>query len=223
MMDKNTCLIPTFGELTPQQIMLVNDNSHVVTLDRNEPIFKQGKPTSYAMFIRSGLVKIFSEFESKKYLILKITGPGKYIGLISVFCDRLYQYSATALEKSEIVYLSLPTLHEIISQNGKFSMHMINLISNEGLYLINRIHGFSQKQVPGRIAEVLLFFSREVYKKDNFTLPISRTELAEIVSSTKESVSRALTEFKNDRMIEIVDKSVKLKSIELLEILCKMR
>jgi len=67
-----------------------------------------------------------------------------------------------------------------------------------------------------------LFFSKEIYNSNEFTLPLSRLEFANLVYSTKESVSRTLTEFKNDRMIEIDDRKVILKSIDLLNILSTM-
>jgi hypothetical protein len=66
------------------------------------------------------------------------------------------------------------------------------------------------------MAEVLIFFSDEVYKNVHFELPLSRQELAELVYSSEESVSRTLTEFKNDWMIDIENRMITLKSIDLL-------
>jgi CRP-like cAMP-binding protein len=99
---------------------------------------------------------------------------------------------------------------------------MIRLLSIDGMELINKLIYFPQKQVPGRIAEVLLTFSVDIFRNDHFILPLSRQELADLVYSTKESVSRTLTEFKNDRMIDINDRAITLQSIDLLKVLSKV-
>lgn len=221
-MDTIECLWPSFNELSPEQSEKIHKNSFQVKHKKGEQIFKQDQPVSYIMLICSGLVKLYKEVDQDKILILKIVGSGNMIGIISAFYGNRYQHSATALEDTITLYVNLPDLKEIIGSNGKYSLHFLKLLSAEGIMLIDKMINLSQKQIPGRIAEILLFFSRDVYHNNDFTLPLSRQELADLVSSTKESISRTLTEFKNDRLIDIIDRKVNLKSIELLEILSRM-
>jgi len=216
------CILPTYNALTPDQINKINSNSFVVKHSKGENIFSQEKPISYLMFLSSGLIKVFKEVKDNKSIILKIAGPGNYIGLISIFYGNRYQFSVTAIEDSELVYVNFSIMKEILSENGLFALQMIQQFSNEGMDILNKLIYFPQKQVPGRIAEVLWFLSSEIYNDIHFTLPLSRQELADLVYSTKESVSRTLTEFKNDRMIDIEDRKISLKSIDLLKILCKL-
>ncbi|MBN1185706.1 MAG: Crp/Fnr family transcriptional regulator [Bacteroidales bacterium] len=221
-MSSKECILPNYDTLTPEQINKVNESGFVVRHKRGEFLFSQDKPISYLMFLSSGLVKIFREDQNKKSIILKIISPGNYIGLISAFYGNRYQFSAAVLENSELVYISIPILKEILSENGRFALQMIQQFSSESMYLVNKLLDFPQKQIPGRIAEVLLFFSTEIYGDNHFILPLSRQELAELVYSTKESVSRTMTEFKNDRMIDIEDRKITLNSIDLLKILSKL-
>ena len=90
------------------------------------------------------------------------------------------------------------------------------------VFLINRMIALSKKHVPGRLAEMLLYLSKHIYKNNVMTLPLSRQEIADLMQSSKETVSRTLTEFKNDRIIELDDRKVILKSLDLLEILNKI-
>lgn len=221
-MSPTECILPYFAALTPEQIKKINDNSMVVIHKNGESIFSQEKPISYLMYLNSGLVKIFKEDHNRKSFILKIVGPENYIGLFSVFHGGRYQFSAVAIENSEVVYVSMALIYEILSINGQFAVQLIQQFSNDGINLLNKLIAFPQKQVPGRMAEVLLFFSTEIYGKDEYTLPLSRQELADLVYSTKESVSRTLTEFKNDRMIDIDDRKIALRSIDLLKVLSKL-
>lgn len=215
-------ILPVYDALTADQIRKINDNSMTVNHKKGESLFSEDKPVSHLMFLSSGLVKIFKDGLQKKSIILKIAGPGKYIGLFSVFYANRYHFSATAIEDSEVLYIGISALQEVLIENGLFAVQMMQLFSMEGMGLLDKLIYFPQKQVPGRLAEVLLFFSTDIYMKNDFDLPLSRQELADLVYSTKESVSRTLTEFKNDRMIEIDDRKIQLKSIDLLKILSKL-
>jgi CRP-like cAMP-binding protein len=221
-MNVQNCILPTYDVLNADQISALNENSFVVQHRKGEQIFKQDQPISHLMFIRSGLIKLYREVSTERSVILKISGPGSYIGMFSAFYGSRYQRSATALEDSETIYINMGVMRQVLSENGKYSLRILNEMSSEGIYLIDRMINFSQKQIPGRIAEILLFFSHEVYRTNNFVLPLSRQELADLVSSTKESISRTLTEFRNDRLIDIDDRKVELKSMDLLEILSRI-
>jgi CRP-like cAMP-binding protein len=221
-MGKQECIFPDNGVLTEQQIKRINDNSYLVKHRKDEIIFRQNTPVSYIQYIKSGLVKLFREGSNNKSVILKISPANSFIGTLSVFYDTRYQYSATTIEASEIIYTNYSTLNEIIAENGKFALQFLKIMSGDAMLLLDKLINVSQKQVTGRVAEVLLFFSNEIYKSNTYQLPISRQELAELVSSTKESISRTLTEFKNDRIIELDDKNVFIKTPELLQILSKL-
>jgi CRP-like cAMP-binding protein len=221
-MNSIECLLPTYDVLTADQIRKINENCYAVKHNKSENIFSQDKPKSHLMFLLSGLVKIYKKDQNNKSVILKIVGPGNYLGLISVFYKDRYQFSATALEDSELVYINISIMLEILTNNGAFAVQLIKRFSDEGVEVLNKLIYFPQKQVPGRVAEVLLFFSNNIYFNDQFILPLTRQELADLVYSTKESVSRTLNEFKNDRIIDFEDRQISLKSIELLKILSKV-
>jgi CRP-like cAMP-binding protein len=99
---------------------------------------------------------------------------------------------------------------------------LMTILSSRVVFLINKMIALIKKQVPGRLAEMLLYFSKDIYRNNVMTLPLSRQEIADLMQSSKETVSRTLTEFKNDRIIELDDRKIVLKSLELLEILNKI-
>jgi CRP-like cAMP-binding protein len=221
-MESKECVLPTFGALTEDQINRINANSYLVKHRKDEMIFRQNTPVSYIQFIQTGLVKLFREGGNEKKVILQIAPPNSFIGMLSVFYDTRYQYSATVIEESKVIYTNFSTFLDIIAENGKYATFLMKLISGDAMHLLDKLINVSQKQVTGRVAEVLLFFSQDIYNNNTYTLPVTRQELAELVSSTKESISRTLTEFKNDRIIEIDDKKVIIKTPDLLQILSKL-
>ncbi|HTX88022.1 MAG TPA: helix-turn-helix domain-containing protein, partial [Bacteroidales bacterium] len=68
----------------------------------------------------------------------------------------------------------------------------------------------SQKHVNGLVADTLLFFALEIYGKDDFTFPVSREEIGNLIGTTKETVSRVLNEFDKDGLISMKGKQVKI-------------
>ena len=221
-MEQTECLIPTYGELTDQQIALINKNSYVVKHRKGEVIFMQDRPVSHVIFNKAGLLKLYKELEGKKEIILDIVPANHFIGLNSVFYETLYSYSASSIAEGDIIYTALSAFRDVVSENGKYALRIMTVLSSQVVFLIDRMIALTRKQVPGRMAEMLLNFSKNTYKNNAFTLPISRLEIAEFIQTTKETVSRTLTEFKNDRIIELEEKNVVLKSLDLLEILNKI-
>ncbi len=214
--------LPSLSVFTDEQTRRLKDNSFVVSHRKGEDIFTQERPISHLMYLSEGLVKIYKRDPKKHSVIIKLVVPNHYIGLFSSFHDTRYHFSAAALEDCEIIYINNQIVHELVLENGQYAMQLIKQFSVDGMLFMNKLTYYPQKQVAGRIAEVLLLFAYEIYKNEQFILPLSRQELADLVFSTKESVSRTLTEFKNDRMIEINDRQIHLKSIDLLKMLSKL-
>jgi CRP/FNR family transcriptional regulator len=171
------------------------------------------------MIVFSGLVKIFKEGSSHRQIILKLALPGNYIGMLSVMGDQIHQYSASAVEDSDICFIDINAFRNIIIGNGKFGLKLLGIISQEGLYVFNRLLSQTQKQLPGRIADVLIYFSHDVYNSSKFILPLTRRELAELAGTTKESFIRTLTEFKNDKIIILNGSEIEIISYDIINTL----
>jgi CRP-like cAMP-binding protein len=80
----------------------------------------------------------------------------------------------------------------------------------------------SHKQLPGRIADVILYFSGVIYKSEEFDFPFTRRELAELAGTTKESFIRTLAEFKNDKIIDLEGSRVKINSLRIINTLSEL-
>jgi CRP-like cAMP-binding protein len=221
-MEQTGCIVPVFRELTEEQSALINNNSYIVHHRKGETIFFQDRPITHLIYIKSGLIKLFKEIETHRSMIISIVPSKQFLGPSSLFSGNLYPYSAASIEEGELIYTNSAVIREVINENGQFALHLMTILSAQTLYIIERMIALTKKQVPGRMAELLLNFSKNIYQANAYTLPISRTEIADYVQTTKETVSRTLTEFRNDRLIDIDDKNVILKSLDLLDILNKM-
>jgi len=216
---ENDLIVPFQQCLTAGELGEIRLNSNSVTHRNHEMIFRQDTRTSHVMFVRSGLVKVFKERKGGRISLLKIATKGEYIGLLSTYGSKVHQYCAASVQECEIAYIDVNSFNEILTKNGEFTMHVIQALSAEGLFLLEKLLGQSHKQLPGRIADVILYFSDVIFKSQEFDFPLTRRELADMAGTTKESFIRTLAEFKHDKIIELEGRKVNINSMKIIRTL----
>jgi CRP-like cAMP-binding protein len=216
------CPLPFSMFLSEEELALFKENSNAVYYNKKEVIFRQNTRTSHIMYIKSGLVKIYKEGRNNRYIILKIATENEFLGLMSIFGGDMHQFSASAIQNCEICFVDISIFTKVLKTNGDFSAHIINQLSKDGLFIFDRLMSQSHKQLPGRIADVILYFSEIIYNNSEFEFPLTRRELAELAGTTKESFIRTLTEFKNDKIIGLEGAKVKINSLKIIKTLSEL-
>jgi len=214
--------LPFSEFLREDELRLIYDHTHFVSFKDKEVIIRQGTPVSHVMYIKSGFAKIYKEGRHGNFIILKLETEGNFLGLLSVFANEINKYSVSSVESTEVGFINIEIFNEVILKNGRFAYRIISSLSSYGLYIFERLISQSHKQLPGRIADVLLYFSEEIYQSEKFDFPFTRKELAELAGTTKESFIRTLTEFKNDKIINIDGSHVEIVSMENVKLLSRL-
>ena len=220
--DIYNTLFPKGNIITKKEINQLKTKGKTISFKKKDVIFRQGTLTSHIMYLESGMLKLFKVERNNKSFILKIATPGCFIGLTSVLGNNMFEYTATAIEDSNVFFMDINTFNTVLEENGKYSVYILQEVCKDSINTFNRITSQYQKQLPGKIADIILYFSEYIYKSDIFEFPITRIELAELAGTTKESFIRTLTEFKNDKIIEIEGKLIKIKSIEIIKTLSRL-
>ena len=223
-MEFNTIneLLPFDFCLSDEQKEAISENSNTVKYNKKEVVFRQNTRTSHIMFVKSGMVKIFKEGRNNKFIILKVAVINDFLGLLSIYGRDTHQYSASAVMETEITFIDINTFNSVLFSNGEYAKNFIQKISNDGLYIFERLMSQSHKQLPGRIADVILYFSERIFKSHEFEFPFTRRELAELAGTTKESFIRTLAEFKNDKIIDLDGSAVKINSLKIIKTLSQL-
>ncbi len=195
--------------LTDTEVDSQSKNCVQVRFKKGANIVRQGNWSSNVAFLRSGLVKLHMQGPYYEQII-KITKAASYLALPTTFGEKINQYSVTAIEDSEICFIDLEVFKAFFLENPAFAYEiMIELCQNE-LNTFRRCINRTQKQTRGKIAENLLFFADSIYENDGYILPLSREELGNLVDATRESVSRILSEFHEEGLIDLDKKSIKI-------------
>ena len=143
----------------------------------------------------------------------------RYLGLPTTFGNKVNQYSVTVIEDSEVCFIDMGTFKTLLENNKKFANDIILDLCQYELDSYRKCAQRTQKQSRGNIADVLLDFANYFYESDTFTLPLGRDEIGNLVDTSRESVSRILTEFANDQIIEVKGRKIKIlnkKSLKLI-------
>ena len=198
--------------LNLNEIGLVDENSREAAFRKGDIFLHEGSMTSHIIYLKSGLVKEYQKGPNDKEQILQIIRKHTYLGLPSLFGDRVNHYSYAALEDITVCYIDLNVFTQLIRQNGNFAYEILVSVSRDSLTNFHRFMNQSQKKTYGRVADALLYFSGIIFESNTFEIPFSRQEFADLVGISRESSTRVLTKLRdegilrlNGRTIEIVD------------------
>lgn len=211
-----------FNYLSDEEKRELGKSVTYMKFSRHDILFNQKMPSDHAVYIIKGLIKVYKGGRSDRLICISLTGPGQFAGLSSVFGSRDYRFSASAIEDTEALMIRKEGLESVLKANSSFAGELFRIISEEALAVSEKLVNFSMKQLPGRVADLLQYFSNEVFQSDDFTVPLTRQELAELIGTTKESLIRTLNEFKHDRIIDLDGKRIKILSSELITMLSNL-
>lgn len=219
-MENNVCkfcsLKSTAGQmLNENEICVLQNNCARVNFIAGDNIIKQDALSTNVVYVKSGLVKIHIKGPIRER-IMKIIKAPTYLCLPSTFGDKRNHFSATALEETSVCFIDITIFKQFIYTNGDFAFQIILDMSKGELQNFHNCLNNAQKQNIGRIADTILFFAAEIYESNTFTLPISRQDLADLTGITRESVSRVLTNFHNDKILEIDSRKITIVNEPLL-------
>lgn len=215
----NDCNIrsPLFSLLSPEELKKINENRFEASYRKGEMIFKQGSASSHILMLTSGLAKIYLEGANGRGLILKLIKPIQMFGGPGIFLDGRNYYSASALEDCTVCYITQQKFKEAIRSNPDFAEKFIEHINRNAIFNFGRFADLTQKQMPGRVADALLYLSKDVYGSPTFHLSLTRQDLADMTNLSKESVIRILKDLKDEGIIVMKGDLIEIPKMASLE------
>ena len=191
-----------------------------MTYKKGETIFKQGTIVPHVAFIKSGMVKIMLEADNRKQpLCIEKEG---FIGLESMYNDKFSQYSVFALTEVNVCLVEIESFKKALMAHAELAVKIIESLNLRTKLLYERILTLTQKQGPGRVADILKCMSERIFESDTFCSPCTRKEMAEMCSLSLESLSRILKDFKEEGIIELDTKNITILKKDDLELISRV-
>ncbi len=190
-----------FNGLDKDQLSFLNDNRFEAKFKPGENIFKQGSPASNAVFLAQGLAKLYMEGQGNKNFLLSIAKPGEMIIGPGIYTNSKHIFSVTALNDVKACFIDARFIKDLVKANSNFAEAFLTDVSYGAQRYIYKLLSMTQKKMPGRVAEILLYLADKIFESDKFTMILSRQELAEMSGMAKESVVRILKDFADEGII----------------------
>lgn len=189
---------------------------------RGETILKQGGMPSHIAYLEKGIVKFNYENEAKKNLILTIVSAPKILGGANLFYKDNNLFSLIAVEDCEVVLIDAKVIESVLMDNSRFAMMMFQVASEMFKKSVMNFISLAHKQKEGRIADIFLYLSAEVYNDTSFLLSLTRKELAEFAGCSTENVIMTLSKWQNEKIISIDGKMIEIKDLDKLKYISKI-
>jgi CRP/FNR family transcriptional regulator len=214
--DCDTCTVregSIFSDLVPPDLKAMSEVKGCRYYGKGEMIFYADTAPLGLFCIHRGIVKIYKVGKDGKEQIIRLARAGDVMGYRSLLSGDRYSAFALPLDDAQICHIPKSTFFSLLSSNFQLSARVMELLSTELKAAEDRIVEMAQKPVRERLAETLLLL-RETYgvEADNATLSIklTRIELANIVGTATESVSRLLSKFKEEKLIDIDGRRIRI-------------
>ena len=201
-----------------ESLKKLSEARDVRTYKKKDDIYKEGAYPKGIYFISKGKVKTHQSNEYGKELITSLHKEGDFFGYLSLLQDEKYTNSATALENSEICMLPKEDFFALLYKNADVSRKFIEMLSNNLHENETQLVKLAYNSVRKRVAEALIKLS-DKYKKDDdkkFSMNVSREDLANLVGTATETVIRTLSDFKDDKYIEISGSTITILDYDRL-------
>jgi len=209
--DCKNCPFKTKATSMLSEISLdqLSSNHLELKLKKGDSIIKQGTYSTNVIFLRTGLAKIHLAGPYNEQIVKLVNAPS-YLGLPTTFGSKINQYSVTAVSDAEVCFIDLEVFQSILDENKEFTRELIQVFCKNELESFHRCANRTQKLIRGNMADAILEFSDIIFMSDTFILPLSQSELANLVDTSRESVSRVLSEFDRDGIIKISGKQIEI-------------
>jgi CRP/FNR family transcriptional regulator len=175
---------------------------------KGETIFFEGDEADGFYIVSSGQIKVFKMNPMGKEHILHIFGPGEPVGEVPVFSKQPFPANAEALVKSSTLFFPRKDFVALIENNPSIALNMLAVLSRRLRQFATQIENLSLKEVPARLAGYLLYIAKEQKNEGVVQLPVSKGQLASLLGTIPETLSRIFARMSDEGLIQVEGRSI---------------
>ncbi len=194
--------INILSSLTLKELDYLIEGKQQIKYKPGETIIKQNTSSTYVVCIREGIAKVYVEGVKGKNLVVNLIGHLDFVTGGGLFNGNIQKFTITAMTPITCCLIDSSKLTKLFAENNKFAVELLRHHTKQNNILLNKLVNLTQKYMPGRVADTLLYLKNDIYKTNPFTVPLTRQDLADMSNMTKESLVRILQQFKSSELIK---------------------
>ncbi|TYB72557.1 response regulator [Bizionia gelidisalsuginis] len=194
-----------------------DDNGTYFTFQKNTTIYCEGGHSNYIYLINKGIVKCHQSDEQGKELVTSLYKEDDLFGYTSFTTSVLNKATAIAIEDVHLTGISTVLFNELLSDNPKVALELMQLISDDLLIVKNQLLEMAYGSVNKKTAKTILKFAEKLNRKPEDPINISRSDLASVAGIATETLIRTLTRFKKEGIITADGRNIRVLDLEKLK------
>lgn len=186
---------------------------------KKDMIYSENQEANSVYFVKSGKIKIYRTNEEGRELIVALIGQGEFFGYLALLQERLYPEYAVAMAETELTLIPKKDFLALLHSNQEIATGFVKVLAGYLLNVEEQLVDLAYNSVRKRVADALLRLKKryDIEGSDKFTMAILRDDLASMVGTAKETVIRMLSDFKDEKLIEIKGSKITILNEKALE------
>ena len=197
-------------------IKQLSEQYEIEHYSKKQTLYSEGKRPRFLYYLVSGKVKAFQTHEDGKEYITDLFSPGSFIGYTALIEDKNYNDNATILEDAEIMQIPREEFMGMIYSDINIANKFIQIITQNVKEKEERLLNLAYSSLRKRVAKALVDISSK-FKVQNNPIEISRDDIAQYVGTATESLIRTLSDFKEEKLIEIKSGKIIITNLDKLK------
>lgn len=200
----NHLLEVSFGK---NPLRSLTEGRNINKYKKKQPIYSEGNHPNRLYYILKGKVKAYKSNDDGKELITELFSPGDFLGHVALLEETVYKDTAEALEETELAVIPKEDFEELVNNNREVAQKFIRLLAKNISAKEKQLLGLAYSSLRKKVAEALRLVNEKyrVAREEKFVINISRENLATIAGTATESLIRTLSDFRNEKLIDIQD------------------
>lgn len=196
-------MLHVFGNKDPLES--ITENGEENQYKKKQVIYLEGNHPHKLFFIKKGKVKTFVSNEDGKVLTTGLFGEGDFFGYTALLEETVYKETAEAIEESTITDIPVEEFQSLLYHDAAATKKIIQLLSKNLVEKEQQLLNIAYNSLRKRVAIALMALVKKYHKEGQeiFSINFSREDLANIAGTATESLIRTLSDFKNERLIDI--------------------
>lgn len=202
-----------------QELKKLLESREVRSYKKKSEIYREGDYPLYLFCVIKGKIKTFKTNDDGKELIINIYDKNDYLGYVDLLQESNFTESAAAMEDCEICLIPKNDFYTLVHKNRQVAQKFIQLLSNNVKANEEQLLKLAYNSVRKRISEALLKFHSHLAKEGTASnnMKISREDLSNVAGTSLETAIRTLSDFKDEKLIEIESGKITILNLDKLK------
>ncbi|RYC50079.1 response regulator [Flagellimonas olearia] len=194
-----------------------DDHGQLFSFKKDETVYAMGEHSNMVYLILKGVVKCCGLDEEGKELITSVYSEDDFLGFTSLTENFPYREYAIAMEDLELAGISKTQVKAILEENQNVSLELISIMAEDMVQIKKQLLQMAYSSVRKKTAQTLLLYSQAMNKGKDTPLKIARSDLAGVAGIATESLIRTLSDFKDEGLISIENRDIRVLDKEALK------